>query len=124
MVWQEWQALADDTSAWIGRAEKGILKAEHVRDHVLRLWFDDGPDVAIYELDFAPLFVADNPGGVFSVLRDAERFGAVRGDYALIWPIPDASGSDEGGIDIAPECIRFYCERYGRLLKESRARAA
>ncbi len=73
--------------------------------------------VSIYELDFYPLFVTENPGGVFSVLRDPERFRLVVGDYALAWLNPETGVYDESTIDIAPECIRFFCERYGKKLK-------
>ena len=62
MNWQEWSAVADDPSLWRNREEKGLLKAEYVADYVLRLWFEDEMDVSIYELDFRPLVVDDNPG--------------------------------------------------------------
>ncbi len=99
--------------------EKGLLKAEYVDDYVLRLWFEDEMDVSIYELDFRPLVVEGNPGGVFEALKDKERFKQVRGDYALIWPNPETGGYDEKAIDMAPECVRFFCERYGKALKVS-----
>jgi|GEM_PF-1098994 len=119
MKWQEWTAAADDLSLWKGREEKGLLKAEYVSDYVLCLWFEDEMDVSIYELDFAPLVVDDNPGGVFEALKDRERFQQVRGDYALIRPNPQTGAYDEYAIDIAPECVRFFCERYGKPLNLS-----
>jgi len=119
MKWQEWTAVADDPSLWKNREEKGLLKAEYVIDYVLRLWFEDEMDVSIYELDFAPLVVDDNPGGVFEALKDRERFQQVRGDYALIWPNPQTGAYDEYAIDIAPECVRFFCERHGKRVKPS-----
>ncbi len=119
MKWQEWSAVADDPSLWKNREEKGLLKAEYVRDYVLRLWFEDEMDVSIYELDFRPLVVDDNPGGVFAPLKDQERFKQVRGDYALIWPNPETGAYDEHAIDMAPECVRFFCEKYGKVLKVS-----
>jgi len=79
MKWQEWTAVADDPSLWKNREEKGLLKAEHIRDYVLRLWFEDEMDVSIYELDFHPLVVEDNPGDVFAPLNDEERFKQIRG---------------------------------------------
>jgi hypothetical protein len=85
----------------------------------LRLWFEDDLDVSIYELDFYPLMVEDNPGGVFAPLSDKERFRLVEGDYALVWPNPEMGQFDEHSVDIAPECIRFFCERYGRIIKLS-----
>jgi len=119
MKWQEWTTLAEDASLWEGRSEKGLLKAEYVADYILRLWFEDDLDVSIYELDFHPLLVEENPGGVFGVLNDRERFRGVRGDYALTWPDPETGGYDGQVIDIAPECVRFFCERYGKVVKRS-----
>ncbi|MBP7050393.1 MAG: hypothetical protein KBE65_05200 [Phycisphaerae bacterium] len=119
MKWQEWTAVADDPSLWRAREEKGLLKAEHVSDYVLRLWFEDEMDVSIYDLDFRPLVVEDNPAGVFEALKDRERFQQVRGDYALIWPNPETGAYDERAIDIATECVRFFCERYGKPVKAS-----
>jgi hypothetical protein len=117
MKWQEWTALADNAALWEGHSEKGLLKAEYVDDYILRLWFEDELDVSIYELDFHPLLVEENPGGVFGALKDRERFRVVRGEYALIWPNPETGGYDEQTIDVAPECVRFFCERYGNVLK-------
>ncbi|OGO36988.1 MAG: hypothetical protein A2Z03_01955 [Chloroflexi bacterium RBG_16_56_8] len=124
MKWQEWTSAADNASLWQGREEKGLLKAEHLSDYVLRLWFQDGLDVSLYELDFYPLVVEENPGGVFAPLKDKERFQQVRGEYALIWPNPETGAYDEHAIDIAPECVRFFCERYGNPLKVAEKRMA
>ncbi|MCB0081099.1 MAG: hypothetical protein KDE50_29450 [Caldilineaceae bacterium] len=121
MLWQEWQDYADDESNWIGCNEKGLLKAEYVRDYILRLWFEEELDVTIYELDFYPLFVAENPGGVFEVLKNQDRFRLVDGDYSLVWLNPETGAYDETAIDIAPECIRFFCERYGKVLHKKNA---
>lgn len=117
MNWQEWRNYANDESNWSDSDERGLLKAEHVEGFVLRLWFEEALDVSIYELDFQPLFVENNPGGVFEPLRDPQRFQLVEGDYALIWLNPESGEYDENSIDIAPECVRFFCERYGRALK-------
>jgi hypothetical protein len=70
-----------------------------------------------YELDFAPLIVEENPGEVFLALKDKERFRFVQGNYALIGPSPETAAYDEKIIDIAPECVRFFCENYGKKLK-------
>jgi hypothetical protein len=118
--WQEWSATADNESLWENREEKGLLKAECVDGYVLRLWFEDEMDVSIYELDFYPLVVEENPGGVFTALKDRARFEQVRGEYALIWPNPETGEYDEQAIDMAPECVRFFCERYGKPLKVPR----
>jgi hypothetical protein len=61
----------------------------------------------------------DDPGEVFLLLRDKERFGFVEGDYALIWLNPETGAYDEKAADIAPECIRFFCETYSKKLKVS-----
>ena len=116
-MWQEWQQLADNEAYWKGHHENGLLKAEYVRDFLLRLWFEEDMDVTIYELDFRPLFVGENPGGVFEALANKNRFRYIVGDYALIWPNPDTGAYDESAIDLAPECVRFFCERYGTKLK-------
>lgn len=115
--WKEWSNLAQNEAFWQNHAEKGLLKAEYVRDYILRLWFEEEFDVTIYELDFFPLLVEENPGPVFLPLRDEERFRLVKGDYALIWLNPETGAYDEKAIDIAPECIRFFCEKYGKKLK-------
>jgi hypothetical protein len=119
MNWKEWSALAENESLWAYSKEKGLLKARYVREYVLHLWFEDELDVSIYELDFRPLVVEDNPGGVFEVLKEKDRFRQVRGDYALIWPNPETGEYDEKAVDIAPECVRFFCEKYGAPLKVS-----
>jgi hypothetical protein len=67
MKWEEWSVVADDAARWQNHAEKGLLKAEYVRDYVLRLWFEEE--------------------------------------------------SDDRAIDIAHECIRFFCEKYGKKVK-------
>lgn len=117
MKWKEWHTLAENEAYWQNRAEKGLLKAEYVTDYILRLWFEEKLDVSIYELDFYPLMVKDNPGGVFLPLKDKERFRLVEGDYALVWLNPETGAYDEQAIDIAPECIRYFCEKYGKKLK-------
>ena len=121
MKWTEWQTLADDENRWTDHQEKGLLKAEYLKDFILRLWFEEDLDVSIYELDFKPLFVDENPGGVFEALKDAERFQIVRGEYALIWPNPETGAYDEKAIDLAPECVRFFCERYGKRIKSTQS---
>ena len=119
MNWQEWQSYADNEENWLNHDEHGLLKAEHIHDFVLRLWFEEEMDVSIYELDLRPLFVENNPGGVFESLRDPARFRLVEGNYSLIWLNPETGAYDEEAVDIAPECIRFFCEKYGRKLKRA-----
>lgn len=115
--WKEWQSLADDESRWVEHHEKGLLKTEYLKNYILRLWFEEELDVSIYELDFRPLFVEENPGGIFEALKDIERFKMVQADYALIWPNPETGMYDEQAIDLAPECVRFLCERFGKKVK-------
>ena len=117
MKWKEWQTAADDETLWVNNKEKGLLKAEYLTAYVLRLWFEEDLNVSIYDLDFYPLFVEENPGGVFELLRNKERFHQVIGDYALIWPNPETGDYDEQAIDLAPECVRFFCERFGKIVK-------
>ena len=123
MYWQAWSQLAHDEAFWRNREEKGLLKAEYLRDYVLRLWFADDHDESIYELDFRPLIAEENPGEVFLPLRDPARFRLVVGDYALIWLDPQTRVYDENAIDLAPECVRFFCERYGKKIQATQSPA-
>jgi len=117
MKWKKWAAFAKNERNWQNHYERGLLKAEHVRDYILQLWFEEDSDVSIYELDFYPLIVEENPGGVFLPLKDKRRFRLVKGDYALIWLNPETGVYDEKAVDLAPECIRYFCELYGKEIK-------
>jgi len=117
MKWNEWKAYAENVAHWQDHQERGLLKSVHLRDYILQLWFEEELDVTIYELDFAPLLMEENLGPVYSPLKNSERFAVVKGDYALMWLNPETYDYDEGVIDMAPECIRFFCERYGKLIK-------
>lgn len=119
MKWSQWQKAADKQTLWVNHHEKGLLKAEHIKEYTLQLWFEELLDVTIYELDFYPLLFEDEPGPAFIPLQQVERFKQVYGQYALIWPNPENGAYDEQAIDLAPECVRFFCERYGRVLKAS-----
>lgn len=37
MQWKEWTTVADNEALWQNHQEKGLLKAEYVKDYVLRL---------------------------------------------------------------------------------------
>ena len=124
MLWDEWRACAGDESRWVGSDEKGLLKAEYLQGHVLRLWFEEELDVSIYDLDWQPLLVDEEPGSILLPLRDLERFRFVKGDYALIWPNPETGEYDEAAIDLAPECVRFFCEQRGTLVKAAKVAIA
>ena len=124
MRWQEWRDIASNEALWTNHAERGLLKAEHLHDYVLRLWFEEPLDVSIYDIDLAPLLFEDAPGAALLPLREAERFKLVKGDYALVWFNPDTGEYVEQAIDLAPECLRFFCERYGKQVKVYQQRAA
>lgn len=124
MKWKEWSAVASDESIWYDRHERGLLKAEYVGEYVLRLWFEEDSDVSIYELDFFSLIVEEYPGEVLLPLRDKRLFQMVRGDYTLIWLNPETGVYDDNAIDIAPECIRYFCEKYGKKIKAPCMKAA
>ena len=115
--WTEWSNFARAEANWKNHHERGMLKAEYIKDYLLRLWFEEELDVSIFELDFYPLIIEEDPGEVFLALRKKDRFRLVRGDYALVWLNPETGKYDEKAIDVAPECIRFFCERYGKKLK-------
>ena len=124
MRWNEWRETAKDESKWIDADERGLLKAEYLHQYTLRLWFEEDLDVAIYELDWHPMLIDEDPGIVLTALRDLERFSFVKGDYALIWPNPDTGDYDSEAIDLAPECVRFFCEKYGKLIKSAKVAVA
>lgn len=124
MKWQEWSDFAQNETYWQSHEEKGLLKAEHISDYVLRLWFEEAQGVSVYELDFRPLLIEDKPGEVFLPMRDPERFRLVQGDYALIWLNPATKAYDENAVDLAPECVRFFCERYGKKMPSSLSASA
>ncbi|WOD39552.1 hypothetical protein [Nodosilinea sp. E11] len=124
MKWEAWQALAKDEAYWQNSNERGLLKAEYLNGYWLRLWFEEDLDISIYDLDFYLLLVEENPGQALLPLRDQERFQFVKGDYALIWPNPETGAYDEAVIDLAPECVRFFCEQYGQLVKAPQAPVA
>jgi hypothetical protein len=121
MKWQAWQALANDEFYWQNAPEKGLLKAQWLGDYCLRLWFEALLDVEIYELDFYVLLIEEDPGPALLPLRDQERFQFVKGDYALVWPNPETGADDGAAINLAPECVRFFCERYGKLVKPAQS---
>jgi hypothetical protein len=124
MKWKKWATYANNESNWRNSQEKGLLKAEYLKDYVLRLWFEEEMDVSIYELDFYSLIVEENPGEVFLPLRNKNRFQMVKGDYALVWLNPETGAYDEKAIDIAPECVRYFCENYGKQIKTPKKKAA
>jgi hypothetical protein len=124
MKWEKWTTYANNESNWRNKQEKGLLKAEYVKDYVLRLWFEEEMDVSIYELDFYSLIVEENPGEVLLPLRNKKRFQMVKGDYVLVWLNPETGTYDEKAIDLAPECIRYFCENYGKQIKAHHQKAA
>lgn len=117
MKWESWRSFANEPTHWQNSAGKGLLKAEYLGDYRLRLWFEEDLDVSIYDLDFYPLLLEEDPGPALKPLGRVDRFQFVKGDYALIWPNPDTGAYDETAIDLAPECVRFLCEHYGHLVK-------
>jgi len=119
MNWTEWRDYISpiDEDLWQNITEKGLLKAEHISDYRLRLWFEEELDVSIYELDFHDLLFSDDVGSALLPLRDKERFSYVVGDYRLVWPEHTTRNTYESEIDLAPECVRFFCEKYGKKLK-------
>ena len=123
MKWNEWAKIADDESFWKDHEERGLLKAEYQGEYVLRLWFEEDLDVSIYDLDFYPLLVEENPGRVMLPLENLERFRYVEGNYALVWLNPETGAYDENVIDLAPECVRFFCDKYGKKVKEPQSMA-
>lgn len=63
------------------------------------------------------MFLLHNHGGVFTGLKNKDRFKRVVGNYALIWLNPETNAYDEGAIELAPECVRFFSVEYGKKIK-------
>ena len=123
-AWGEWRVCASDESQWLNAEEKGLLKAEYLERYVLRLWFEEDLDVSVHDLDWKRLLLDEYLGSALLLpLRDIKRFKFVKGDYALVWPNPETGEYDESAIDLAPECVRFFCERYGKVVKGNRVAA-
>lgn len=99
--------------------EKCILKVDYLGEYILTIWFEEEMDVSIYELNFEPLLNSAKENTVFQSLKDKERFAMAQGNYSLNWYDPQTNEYDENTIDIAPECIRFYCQRYGKSIKKA-----
>jgi hypothetical protein len=59
--------------------------------------------------------VADDP----SVWKNREEKGLLKADYVGDYVLRLWFEYDEQVIDMAPECVRFFCERYGNALKVS-----
>ena len=120
MKWAEWEEY-NRSKDWTDNIERGLLKAEYIGSHkdsfYLRLWFEEDLDVSIYDLDISDLFFYDNPGGVYEILKDSQCFQAPEGKYSLNFRDPDDWDNDSKIINIAPECIRFFCEKYGTKIK-------
>ncbi len=98
--------------------ELGILKAEHLKDFVLEVWFEENRDVSIYELDLYPFLSEPEAGVLADLLDDKERFSLVDGRYTLTWYDPETGEHNENAIDIAPEAIRWLCVNYGKIIKK------
>ena len=75
-----------------------VTRVELVRDHCLRLSFDDGCEGEVR-------FGDDDWGGVFDPLKDPAYFAEARLDEELgtvVWP---------NGADIAPETLHLWATR-------------
>lgn len=51
-MWSELETHLDSPDCI---SEKGILKAQHLGDYRLEIWFEEDKGVSIYELDFLPI---------------------------------------------------------------------
>lgn len=116
MNWNEWLDFSNNHNF---ASEKGILKVDYLGEYTLRIWFEEELDVSIYELDFEPLLSSSKEGTVFQALKDKARFALAQGNHSLNWYDPQSNEYNENTIDIAPECIRFYCQRYGKSIKKA-----
>ncbi len=72
MKWEKWSKFGANESYWQNHYEKGLVKAEYIKDYTLRLCFRDDTDISIYELDFYPLIVEENPGKIMLPFKRQE----------------------------------------------------
>ena len=70
------------------------------------------------EFPFRKREVIDSPIWGFPLGR------AVTPPYNPVWPNPDTGGYDERAIDLAPECVRFFFDRIGTLVKSGKNQVA
>jgi hypothetical protein len=84
-----------------------VTNVQALRDHWLRLWFDDG---YIVELDMGPVLAR---GGVFAPIYEHRAiFEQVRVDYGtIVWP---------GEVDLCPDVLRGRFEADPPLAGERR----
>jgi hypothetical protein len=114
MYWEKWKTIAKDPHRWQNHQERGLLKAEYLGNYQLRLWFEEDLDVSIYDLDFYPLLIEEDPGEVLRSLRDIAYFKTAQGHYTLNWFDPCCiEQQPETTIELAPECVRYFCQTSG-----------
>jgi hypothetical protein len=114
-MWSEIDAYLDSDQLV---PEKGILKADHIRDYTLEIWFEENHDVSIYQLDMKPLLESADAGQALAPLLDPNRFRQVVGHYRLLWNDPETGDYNENSVDIAPEAVRYLCEKFGQLIEK------
>ncbi|MCB2262927.1 MAG: hypothetical protein LGR52_08325 [Candidatus Thiosymbion ectosymbiont of Robbea hypermnestra] len=114
-MWSELETYLDSPSCI---PEKGILKVEHLGEYKLEIWFEESKDVSVYELDFLPLLREEGSGEAFRPLLNRERFSQVVGRYNLTWFDSDTGEYNENAIDISPEAIKWFCNKFGKLVKK------
>lgn len=79
-----------------------VVKVEPLPDFCLQLAFQDGTQG---QVDMSGL-IHGTDAGVFTVLRDVERFQAARIEYgAVCWP---------GDLDLAPDALYADIKTHGR----------
>lgn len=97
--------------------EKGILKAKHLTNHCIEIWFEEERDVSIFELDFLPILSEGDAGEAMRPLLDVKRIAQVVGRYNLTWYDPETGDYNEDAIDISPEAVKWFCLKYGKRVK-------
>ncbi len=97
--------------------EKGILKVEYVNEHVLQIWFEENLDVSIYELDFFPIISSEDAGEAFKPLLSKNRFMQAVGRNNITWYDEETGDYNENAIDISPEAIKWFCKKFGKVIK-------
>ncbi|GAB2198503.1 hypothetical protein [Sessilibacter sp. MAH4] len=113
-MWNELEAYLSSNNVII---EKGILKVEYIDEYILQIWFEEKLNVSIYNLDFLPIISSPDAGEVFNRLLNKNLFMQAVGRYNITWYDEETAEYNENAIDISPEAVKWFCKKFGKLIK-------
>ncbi|GAB2189808.1 hypothetical protein MAH1_14160 [Sessilibacter sp. MAH1] len=113
-MWNELEAYLSSNNVII---EKGILKVEYIDGYILQIWFEEDLNVSIYNLDFLPIISSPDAGEVFNRLLNKNLFMQAVGRYNITWYDEETGEYNENAIDISPEAVKWFCKKFGKIIK-------